>query len=162
MPRASPHRPKSETSCLPLPRWSRRRVEAPFAGFWQTLGGQCSGRSVLGGADAAERAVSRPAAGARSHPIGDLGAVALEAVDVAARAGGSGREVPAVVVVAVRDAVELQRAVTARADLPRAGGLAAVHADRDPLVAGAVREESPPRARQRAVQRARRRGRARG
>src|SRR5262245_41889711 len=99
--------------------------------------------------DAAQRPASGPAASARRHRVGDLRALALEAVDVAAAARGAECAMAAVVVVAVRDAVEGQRAAAARADPPRARGLPAVDGDRDPLPPGAAGEHAPPLARQR-------------
>jgi hypothetical protein len=87
--------------------------------------------------NAMQRAVERVAARARSDRVVDLGAATHQTIDIASETGGARSRSAAIVVVAARDAVEGQLAVTCCADLPASAALARVHDDHDSLSADA-------------------------
>src|SRR5579872_924997 len=81
---------------------------------------------------AAQRAARVPRAPeAGCDGVVEVRAGALQAVDVPACARGSAAALTQVVVVAVRDAVQLQRPVAGGAELPASRGLSGVHDDHD-------------------------------
>src|SRR5437016_10645513 len=91
----------------------------------------------------------------RGDRVVDVGTGSLQAVDVAASTRRPARQLPAVMVVAVRDAVQRQRSVARVAQLPASAVLPGIHHYEDVLTldagAGLAGDETAPGSGQRSA-----------